>query len=60
MDVSLVKRNLAATILIFTTRSLFIMISSYLGGRAAGAPAEHYQRYWMGLLTQVILRCCGC
>ena len=52
MDVGVLMRNLPACLLIFTTRALLIIVSTYLGGTCAQQPIEHTTTYWMAFLTQ--------
>ena len=52
MDVGVLSRNVNAAVLIFFTRALLIVISTYLGGVLANQPVEFQRRYWMAFLTQ--------
>ena len=52
MEVEVLQRNLPAAGLIFATRAILIIISTYIGGVCANQPREFSQRYWMAFLTQ--------
>ena len=52
MDLGVLWRNRSACILLFGSRSVFIVLGSRIGGQLGGQPAEYYDRYWMSFLTQ--------
>ena len=50
MDLGVLARNMPACVLIFSTRALLLVLSTFLGGLAAKQPK--YFCYWMTFLTQ--------
>lgn len=52
MDVGVLARNLPACLLIFSTRLVCIVVSSYVGGRLSKSPEDHSTKYWMAFITQ--------
>ena len=52
MDLGVLRRNITACLLIFTTRATLIVVSTYIGGSCAGQLPEHRNTYWMAFLTQ--------
>jgi len=47
-----VAANLPLASFVFTLRFAGILVGSYAGGRAGGCSPEHYERFWMGFITQ--------
>ena len=47
--------NLPLASFVFTLRFGGILLGSYVGGRTGGCPAEQYERFWMGFITQACL-----